>query len=105
VKARTDEIFEMLKKQLVLAGFNFSSGTNLFLTGQGSNLNNIDQYCRNFFELNTTARKNENLEKNFSACMGGVKIISDGWETEAIPELKPKSIEKVGFLRKIFGNR
>ena len=105
VKARVDEIFEMLKKQLALAGFNFNSGANLILTGQGSNHTNIDQYCKNFFELNTIVRRNENLEKNFSACMGGVKIISEGWETEAIPEIKPKSIEKVGFLRKIFGNR
>jgi len=103
-KARVDEIFEMLKKQLVLAGFNFNSGVNLILTGKGSNHTNIDQYCKNFFELNTIVRRNENLEKNFSACMGGVKIISEGWETEAIPEIKPKSIEKVGFLRKIFGN-
>ena len=64
---------------------------------------NIEKYCQNFFKLNTTKKRNDNLEKNFSACLGGIRIIKEGWETEAIPELKVKSIKKVGFLRKIFG--
>ena len=46
----------------------------------------------------------DNLEKIFSACLGGVKIINEGWETEAIPEIKAKGIEKIGFFRKILGN-
>ena len=104
IKARTDEIFEMLKKQLTLTGFNFNSGTNLFLTGEGSNLTNIKKYCQNFFGINTTICGKDNLEKNFSACLGGIRIIKEGWETEAIPEAKVKSIEKTGFLRKIFGD-
>ena len=104
VKARVDEIFEMIKKQLTLAGFNFNSGTNLFLTGEGSRLTNIENYCQNFFGLNTIIGRNKNSEKNFSACFGGIRILSEGWETEAIPKIKTKSIEKIGFLRKIFGN-
>ena len=105
INARMEEIFEMIKKQLTLTGFNFNSGINLFLTGEGSNLTNIQKYCQNFFGLNTTVRRMDNLEKNFSACLGGIRIIKEGWETEAIPEIKVKSIEKMGFLRKFFGDR
>lgn len=105
INARMEEIFEMIKKQLTLTGFNFNSGINLFLTGEGSNLTNIQKYCPNFFGLNATVRRKDNLEKNFSACLGGIRIIKEGWETEAIPEIKVKSIEKMGFLRKFFGDR
>ena len=104
IKARMDEIFEMIKKQLTLAGFNFNSGMNLFLTGKGSNLINVQKYCENFFGLNAIVRRKDDLEKNFLACLGGIKIIKEGWETEAIPEIRVKSIEKVGFLSKIFRN-
>jgi len=105
IKARTDEIFEMMKNQLKLSAFNFNSGINFFLIGEGSNLINIQEFCQNFFNLNTIIGRKDDLEKNFSACQGGIKIIKEGWETEAIPEIKIKSIEKVGFLRKIFGDR
>ena len=105
IRARTDEIFEMMKNQLKLSAFNFNSGINFFLIGEGSNLINIQEFCQNFFNLNTIIGRKDDLEKNFSACQGGIKIIKEGWETEAIPEIKIKSIEKVGFLRKIFGDR
>ena len=104
IKARVDEIFEMIKKQLSLPGFDFNSGINIFLTGEGSNLTNIQKYCQNFYGLNAIVKRKDNLEKNFSACLGGVKIINEGWETEAIPEIKAKGIEKIGFFRKILGN-
>ena len=77
---------------------------NFFLIGKGSNLINIQEYCQNFFELNNIIDKKDDLEKDFLACQGGIRIIKEGWETEAIPEIKIKGIEKVGFLRKIFGN-
>lgn len=104
IKARTDEIFGILKKQLLIAGFNFNSGIDIFFTGEGSNLNNIENSFKLFFGTNTNIVKKNNSEKEFEACLGGIKIITEGWETEAIPELKLKSIEKIGFLRKIFGN-
>ena len=103
IRARTDEILEMIQKQLILTGLNFNSGMNFFLIGEGSKFINIQEYCQNFFKLNTIIEKKDDLEKNFSACQGGIRIIKEGWETEAIPEIKIKSIEKVGFLRKIFG--
>jgi len=104
IKARVDEIFEMIKKQLSLPGFDFNSGINIFLTGEGSNFTNIQKYCQHFYGLNTIVKRKDNLEKNFSACLGGVKIINEGWETEAIPEIKAKGMEKIGFFRKILGN-
>ena len=92
----------MVKKQLTLTRFNFNSGTSLFLAGEGSNFTNIEKYCQNFFKLNTTKRRNDNLEKNFSACLGGIRIIKEGWETEAIPETVDKNAKKISFLAKIF---
>ena len=104
IRARTDEILEMIKKQLKITGFNFNSGINFFLTGEGSNFINIQEHCQKFLELNTVIGRKDDLEKKFSACKGGIRILKEGWETEAIPEIKIKSIEKVGFLRKIFGD-
>ena len=47
--------------------------------------------------------KTSGLEKNFTSCLGALKIIKDGWETEAIPKKSDKNIEKIGFFAKIFG--
>jgi len=104
IRARINEILEMIKKQLKLTGFNFNSGMNFFLIGEGSNFINIQEHCQSFFELNTIIGRKDDLEKNFSACQGGIRIINEGWETEAIPEMRIESIKKVGFLRKIFGD-
>ena len=111
IKARVDEIFEMVKKQLSVPGFNLNSGINFLLTGEGSNLLNLEKYCENFFRLSTKKISQNNIEndndfeKNFASSLGALKIIKDGWETEAIPEIREKNIEKIGFFAKIFGNR
>ena len=110
-KARLDEILEILKKQLIVPGFNLNSGINFLLTGEGSNLLNLEKYCENFFRSNTKKISQNNIEndndfeKNFASSLGALKIIKDGWETEAIPEIREKNIEKIGFFAKIFGNR
>ena len=110
-KARLDEILEILKKQLIVPGFNLNSGINFLLTGEGSNLLNLEKYCENFFRLSTKKISKNNIEndndfeKNFASSLGALKIIKDGWETEAIPEIREKNIEKIGFFAKIFGNR
>ena len=44
----------------------------------------------------------KDLEKDFAACLGALRIIKDGWETEAIPAIVSKNIKKMGFLAKIF---
>ncbi len=110
IKARLDEIFEKIKEQIKVAGLNFNPQIKLFLSDGSSNLLNIEKYSENFFgtsikkieEKNIFKTKND-LEKNLSACWGGIKIIKDGWETEAIPITSKKNIENKGFLRRIFG--
>ena len=111
IKARLDEIFETLKKQIIIPGFNLNSGICFLLAGGGANLFNIEKYCTNFFGSNVKKTKENNsekdndLEKNFSSCLGALKIIKDGWETEAIPEIAGKNIKKMSFLEKIFRTR
>ncbi len=107
-KARLDEIFEKIKKEIIIPGFNINSGISFLLTGGGSKLFNIEKYCTSFLGSNVKKKKEnsdqikENLEENFSACLGALKIIKDGWETEAIPEIVRKNIKKMGFLSRIF---
>ena len=108
IKARLDEIFETIKKHIIVPGFNLNSGIGFLLVGGGSCLLNIEKYCANFFGPNIKklrGNKNEKenyLEKNFASCLGALTIIKDGWETEAIPEMVGKNIKKVGLLGKIF---
>ena len=100
IKSRIDEIIDMLKKQLNVQGFNSTSSISVVLTGGGSNLNNIEKYLIETFLPNV--KKVIPEDNNFSSCLGALKIIKNGWETEAIPEISDKSIEKMGFFSKIF---
>ena len=91
-----------------MPGFNSSSIINFFLYG-GLNLIKIEKYFVNFFNVKLKRITKENvhreseLEKNFNSSLGAIKIIKDGWETEAIPKPKDKSIQKASFFAKIFG--
>ena len=82
---------------------------NLFITGGGSNLSNLENYCSNFFGLkvkklgkNNKRKSETQSDEDFDSCLGALKIIKDGWETEAIPETVDKNAEKISFLTKIF---
>ena len=111
VQSRLNEIIDIIKKQLAIPGFGKSSGTGFLFTGEGSSLLNIEEYFFNIFGSNlrkvnkNDAEENVNLEKNFASCLGAIKIIKDGWETEAIPKISNKNIKKIGFFDKIFGVR
>ncbi len=109
-KARLDEIFEMIKKQIIGTGLSSILGANILMTGGGSNLLNLEKYCSNFFGLNikklnkSDKKESKDLSnRNFTSCLGALKIIKDGWETEAIPEPVNKHNQKIGFFAKIFG--
>ena len=108
IKARLDEIFDTLKKQLIVPGFNLTSKINLLLAGGGSNLFNIEKCFINFFGPNVkrvdknNVEKDKDLETNLASCLGALEIIKDGWETEAIPETVGTNIEKTSFFAKIF---
>ena len=86
-----------------------SSSSDPSHRGGGSEVSNIEKYFINFFGLNikiqnkNTLEKDDSLEKNFASCLGAIKIIKDGWETEALPELETQSVIKTGFFAKIFG--
>ena len=62
VKARLDEIFDILKKQLIVPDFNLTSGINLLLTGGGSNIFNIEKCFTNFFGPNIKKIDKNNLK-------------------------------------------
>ena len=108
IKARLDEIFETVKKQIIVPEFNLNSGISFLLVGGGSCLLNIEKYCVNFFGPNikkireNNNEKEKDLEKNFASCLGALRIIKDGWETEAIPETVDKNAKNISFLAKIF---
>ncbi len=111
IKARTDEIFEILKKQILFTGFDPNYGTKIFITGGGSKLKNIDFSFSNFFKSeviklkkNNIVNKKNEFEENFSSCLGALKLLKNGWETEAIPEKVGSHSQKKGFLAKIFGS-
>jgi len=108
IKARLDEIFETVKKQIIVPEFNLNSGIGFLLVGGGSYLLNIEKHCEKFFGQSikkigeNNNEKEKDLEKNFASCLGALKIIKDGWETEAIPETVDKNAKKISFLAKIF---
>ena len=109
IKARLDEIFYIQKKQLTIPGFNFNSGINFLLTGEGNRLKNLEIYVSNLLGINNY-NNFENIvessgysDQSFDSSLGALKLIKDGWETEAIPKFKDKNIEKISFFKKIFG--
>ena len=108
IKARLDEIFETVKKQIIVPEFNLNSGTGILIVSGGSYLLNIEKYCEKFFGprikkiSENNDEKKKDLEKNFSSCLGALRIIKDGWETEAIPEIVGKNAKRIRFLAKIF---
>ena len=108
IKARVDEIFETVKKQIIVPEFNLNSGIGFLLVGGGSYLPNIEKHCEKFFGprikklSDNNNEKETDLEKNFASCLGALRIIKDGWETEAIPETVDKNAKNISFLAKIF---
>ena len=107
VKTRVDEIFKLIKKQMELMETNSSFEKRIFIVGGGSNIKNLKYYCDQIFGSNFNklkkSKENNNKEKisdDFNACLGALKIIVDGWETEAIPETTYNRDQKIGFLAK-----
>ena len=102
----------IIKKQIVETGLNSTCGRNLFITGRGSKLYNFDKYCSNFFEFtvkkpssNNRQEAEEEIKQTFAACLGALRIIKDGWETEAIPKKLNEYTKKTGFFNRIFSKR
>ena len=112
ITARIEEIMEIIKKEIYTMGFNLTSGQNIFITGGGSNLPYLNKICATFFPTNikilNSLQKNHNStqikENTFDPCNGALKIIFNGWETEAIPSNVEKNNKNHGFFFKILGN-
>ena len=109
MQARLDEIINITKKQLLDIGFTLTSGISILISGDSLTLlKNIEQYFINHFGFNIKKaniiiiEKDINPDKDFTACMGALKVIKDGWETEAIPKISSKNIEKAGLIERIF---
>ena len=112
VKSRIDEILEKINKQVELTGFKKDKEAKLFIVGEGSDLSNLINYCSEFFgseviklEQNNKTKIKQDSKERFTACLGALKIIRDGWETEAIPSKANKNQQKNGFFTRIFGIR
>jgi len=111
IQARLEEIFNIIKNQLKISGFNLKLKVNLLLIEEDTSLLNLDKYCESFFETNVKKINNKDfnnyseLEKNFASHLGALKIIKDGWETEAIPKSPEISMKKINFFSKIFKNK
>ena len=110
IKARVDELFKLINKPIVLSGFDTTLGTKFFITGGGSNLLNIDIYFSKMFEVEVeklpdskNPKKKREIE-SFVSCLGALKLIKNGWETEAIAQPSNAHDQKKGFFAKIFGN-
>ena len=105
IKARLDEINDLIKKELRTCDLNSNFRKIFFLTGEYLNFKNIENIFENFFQC--IIKKNINNEEKkdeayFSTCLGALKIIKDGWETEAIPEVRAENLDKLGFFSKFF---
>ena len=101
IKSRLDEIIKILKKNIFIRETSFISGAKFMLVGGGSNILNIEDYFLKSLDNNFKNVK-KNSKKDFEACLGAIKIIKDGWETEALPNKSDKNIEKKGFFAKVF---
>ena len=110
VQARLDEILNLIKKQIDLVGLDSNAGPKFIFIGGGSKLINIKKYCYNFFNLEVTTLESNNkstvnIDETFNSCLGALKIINEGWETEAIPATVDNNVEKISFFSKIFKKR
>ena len=79
------------------------------LEGEGCKLLNLEEYLisffgRNFKKIEKINNKNDSLKHNFASILGAMKIIIDGWETEALPNLSEKNIQKKGFFSKVINS-
>ena len=109
IKERINEILNIIKKQINLMGSNLIFNKKIFITGGGSNVLNLEKCFSETFDSNVEKLKvnsdyagGKEIDTNFSACLGAIKIIVDGWETEAIPESHEKYGKKAPFFMRFF---
>ena len=87
-----------------------TAGKNLLIVGGGSNLFNLQNLSSMFFGCNVKVLSEndndvleEDLPLSFSGCIGALKIIQGGFETEAVPNQINPNRRKLGIFHKLFG--
>ena len=100
VQARINEIFQMVKRQVFDLGLNLICGENIYIVGGGAQAFNLENYCSDFFK--NSVKKKSIDDENFASCLGALKIIKYGWETEAIPESINENTKKVSIFSRFF---
>ena len=102
------EKIAIIQKEIDSTELQTITGKKIFITGGGSNLQLIEQFSQNFFgtDVRILGTNNSNeitKDSSFASCLGALRIINLGWETEAIPEIVNKAHKSKGFFAKIFG--
>lgn len=112
VKSRIEEILHLTKKELFFSGLKMTAGKNIFILGGGANMPNLHKFSSEFFDCNVKIFKNsDNLKLNkehlpkFKACLGAIKIIQTGFETEAIAQEYDQNKVGSGIFYKLFGKK
>ena len=102
----------MIKNEINFSGLSMTSGKNLFLTGGGSNIINFNQFCSDFFKceiktIKTTDNIQTSVEESasYSSCLGAIKILKDGFDTEAIAQNPNERGKKFSIISNLFGLR
>jgi len=110
--ARTKDILDIANKEINISDLKMTSGKNIFITGGGSKLQYLREFCEKFFSTNIRILNNSSSSSDYTesknhvpdSCFGALKIIFQGWETEAIPENVDKKNKKWRFFSNILGN-
>ena len=89
-----------------------TAGKNIFVLGGGASIPNLHKFSSEFFDCNVKIFKSsdnlklskEHLPK-FKPCLGAIKIIQTGFETEAIAQEYDQNRVASGIFYKLFGKK
>ena len=107
ILARLDEILNKIFKEISYLQFE-SIKQNLIIVGEGSRLNDLKKIvnvklpnCT--FDTNLDNFKSfGNIDRELLACYGAVKILTEGFASEAIAIPNKSQKDKSGFFTRIF---
>ncbi len=107
ISARLDEILNKVFKEINFLQTN-SINQNLIFTGEGSRLNDLKKiieikYQSHIFDMNfDNFKSNGHLDRELLACHGAIKILTEGFVSEAIAIPNKSRKNKSGFFTRIF---
>ena len=107
ISARLDEILNKIFKEISFLQSE-SVKQNLIFTGEGSQLNDLKKIVNiklsnNIFDSNLdNIAPFGNIDKELLACYGAVKILTEGFISEAIAVTNKSQKDKRGFFSRIF---